>query len=98
MSWRYFVRASKPDTSSGRGLKIWFDVRVGEATIVQMDAKVRHGDGATRKKGADRFEDDLMLGFGENVPAKRMQEVLPFFARGRLIAERSERTEFHIEL
>jgi hypothetical protein len=74
------------DTSGSGWLKIFFDVRIGETAIVQVDTQLRHGNGASWKKGADRFKDDLMLRLDENVPAERMHVSLPLLARGSLIA------------
>ena len=74
------------DISGSQRLEIFFDVRVRKAAIVQVDAKLRCGNGASRKQGANRFKDDLMLGLDERVAAKRFNESLPLLARGRLIA------------
>jgi hypothetical protein len=72
--------------SSPRRLEIFFDVRVRKAAIVQVDAQLRRGNGASRKKGADRFNDDLMLRFDENMLCERLHESLPLLAWRRLIA------------
>jgi len=74
------------DISSSRRLEIFIDIRVRKAAIVQVDTQLRRGNGASRKEGADRFKDDLMLRFDENMLGERLHESVPLLARGRLIA------------
>jgi hypothetical protein len=97
-SWNYFVHRPVLGISSLRRLEIFFDVRVRKAAIVHVDTQLRRGNGATRKKDADRFKDGLMLRLDERARAERLQESLPVFARGRLIAQQAEGLEFGYEL
>jgi hypothetical protein len=89
-SWCYFVRWQALETPGDRGLKIFFDLRVGEPAIVQVDAKLTHGNEASRKQGAERFVDDLMLRINENVLAERLHKSQSLLARNRLIAKDAE--------
>jgi hypothetical protein len=65
-------------------LKIFLDIGVGEAAIVQMDKESRWGDGSSRKKGANRFKDHLVFGFQESVLAEGLDDSLTLLARGIL--------------
>ena len=89
MSCRCFARGIIANRCGSFRLKIFFDVGVGEATIGQMDAQLRGRNGATRKKRADRSEDDLMLRFDEIIWMQGIHEPLAFFARDDLIAQRA---------
>jgi hypothetical protein len=67
-------------------LKIFVDVGVREAAIVQMDKELRCGDGASRKEGANRFKDHLMLRLQENVLAEGLDKLLAPLAWGLFVA------------
>jgi hypothetical protein len=74
------------DIAGSRGLKIFFDIRIGEAAIVQVDTQLLDGNGAARKEGVDRFKDDLMLGLHESVLGESLYDSLPALTRDRFIA------------
>jgi hypothetical protein len=82
------------DISSWRGMKIFFDVRVGKSAIVQVDTQLLDGNGAARKQGADRFKNDLMLWLDESVIGERLHEPLPKLASDGHIAKHAEGLEF----
>jgi hypothetical protein len=65
----YFVRRQALEAPGGRRVKIFFDLCVGEPAIIQVDAKLTHGNEPSRKQGAERFVDNLMLRVDENVLA-----------------------------
>jgi hypothetical protein len=97
-SSRYLPRFLLGDISGSSRLKILFDVRVGKAAIVQVNAQLRLGNGPSRKQGADRFKDDLMLRLVESVRAEGLDEILPQIASDRLIAKRAKGLEFGCDL
>jgi hypothetical protein len=74
------------DIAGSRGLKIFFDIRIGEAAIVQVDTQLLDGNGAARKEGVDRFKDDLMLRLDESVLGESLNDSLPALTRDRFIA------------
>jgi len=79
------------------GLKILFNVRVGKAAIVQVDAQLFLRNGASRKEGANRIEDDLMLGFAEGARAEGLDEILAQIAGNRLVAKCAQGLKFGCE-
>jgi len=77
-----------------RPLKIYYDVRVGESAIVQMDAQSLRGNCSQWKQGADRFKNDSMLWLSERARAEGLDEILPQIARDRFIAQCAQRLKF----
>jgi len=63
-----------------------------------MHAQQRRGNRPTRKQDADRFKGDLMFRLEEKVSVEGWQELLPFLASGRLIAQPAEGPEFVCDL
>jgi hypothetical protein len=86
----YFVRWPALRAAGGRGLEIFFNFGVGETAIIQVDAKLTHGNGASRKQGAERFVDDLMLRVNEYILAEGLHKTQSLLARNRFIAKHAE--------
>jgi hypothetical protein len=86
LSWPNFFRGLELGSFRWGRLKVFVDVGVREAAIVQMDTELRCGDGASRKEGANRFKDHLMLRFEEIVLAEGLDKFLAPLAWGLLVA------------
>jgi hypothetical protein len=96
-SWRQFANNVPAGLFSDGRLEIFFNVCIGKAAIVQVDAQLLPRNGASWKQGANRIEDDLMLGFAEGARAEGLDEILSQIAGNRLIAKSAEGLKFGCE-